>query len=125
MILVDTSVWINHLRSEMTHLSDLLDDDQVVMHPMVVGELACGNLRERDNVLESLLDLPETMSAFADEVLTFIEQHGLMGRGIGYVDMNLLASVALDDTARLWAVDRRLRDAAADLGLAYDAPVDA
>lgn len=119
MILVDTSVWINHLRSEVVHLSDLLDNDQVVMHPMVVGELACGNLRDRADVLESLLDLPETSTAFSDEVLAFIEQHRLMGRGIGYVDMNLLASVALDETSRLWAVDLRLRAAAVDLGLAY------
>lgn len=120
MILVDTSVWINHLRSEVIHLSDLLDDDQVVMHPMVVGELACGNLRDRADVLESLLDLPETLIAFADEVLAFIEQNQLMGRGIGYVDMNLLASTALDGTIRLWAVDRRLHNVAADLGLAYE-----
>ena len=122
MILVDTSVWVDHLRSEVTHLSDLLDDEQIVMHPMVVGELACGNLRERANVLESLLDLPETMNAYADEVRVFIEEHQLMGRGIGYVDMNLLASAALDGTVHLWAADRRLRDAAVELGLAYDPP---
>ena len=120
MILVDTSVWINHFRSEVFHLSDLLDDDQVVMHPMVVGELACANLRNRANVLETLLDLPSMLTAFADEVLIFIERRRLMGRGIGYVDMNLLASVALDETVRLWAVDRRLHGAAVDLGLAYE-----
>lgn len=125
MILVDTSVWINHLRSEVFHLSDLLDDDQVVMHPMVVGELACGNLRDRANVLETLLDLPGMLTAFADEVLVFIERNRLMGRGIGYVDMNLLASVALDETVRLWAVDRRLHGAAVDLGLAYEPAVQA
>ena len=125
MILVDTSVWINHLRSEVFHLSDLLDDDQVVMHPMVVGELACGNLRDRANVLETLLDLPGMLTAFADEVLVFIERNRLMGRGIGYVDMNLLASVALDETVRLWAVDRRSHGAAVDLGLAYEPAVQA
>ncbi len=122
MILVDTSVWIDHLRSEEVHLADLLNDDQVVMHPMVVGELACGNLRDRAQVLESLFDLPEVTTAFADEVLVFIEQHRLMGRGIGYVDMNLLASVALDESVRLWAIDRRLHSVAVDLGLAY-API--
>ena len=122
MILVDTSVWVDHLRSEVPHLTDLLHNDQVAMHPMVAGELACGNLRDRAQVLETLFDLPAMMTAFADEVLVFIEQRRLMGRGIGYVDMNLLASVALDESSRLWAVDRRLHSVAVDLELAYDPP---
>ena len=90
------------------------------MHPMVVGELACGNLRDRSQVLELLNDLQEVTIAFAEEVLVFIEQHKLMGRGIGYVDVNLLASTALHESARLWTIDRRLRDAAVALGIAYD-----
>ena len=120
MILVDTPVWINHWRSEVPHLLDLLDGEQVLMHPMVVGELACGNLRDRTQVLEFLSDLPEVTIAFAEEVLVFIEQHQLMGRGIGYVDVNLLASTALHESTRLWTVDRRLRDAAVELGIAYE-----
>ena len=120
MILIDTPVWINHWRSEVPHLSDLLDGEQVLMHPMVVGELACGNLRDRGQVLEFLGDLPEVTIAFAEEVLVFIEQHQLMGRGIGYVDVNLLASTALHESTRLWTVDRRLRDAAVELGIAYE-----
>ena len=106
----------------MPHLLDLLDGEQVLMHPMVVGELACGNLRDRIQALEFLSDLPEVTIAFAEEVLVFIEQHHLMGRGIGYVDVNLLASTALHESARLWTVDRRLRDAAVELGIAYEIP---
>ena len=75
--------------------------------------------------METLLDLPGMLTAFADEVLVFIERNRLMRRGIGYVDMNLLASVALDETVRLWAVDRRLHGAAVDLGLAYEPAVQA
>ncbi len=120
MILIDTPIWINHWRSEVPHLLDLLDGEQVLMHPMVVGELACGNLRDRIQVLEFLSDLPEVTIAFAEEVLVFIEQHQLMGKGIGYVDVNLLASTALHESARLWTVDRRLRDAAVELGIAYE-----
>ena len=120
MILIDTPVWINHCRSEVPHLLDLLDGEQVLMHPMVVGELACGNLRDRIQVPEFLSDLPEVTIAFAEEVLVFIEQHQLMGKRIGYVDVNLLASTALHESAHLWTVDRRLRDAAVELGIAYD-----
>ena len=120
MILIDTPVWINHWRSEVPHLLDLLDGEQVLMHPMVVGELACGNLRDRSQVLEFLSDLPEVTIAFAEEARVFIEQHQLMGRGIGYVDVNLLASTALHESARLWTVDLRLRDAAVELGIAYE-----
>lgn len=120
MILVDTPVWIEHWRSEVPHLSDLLDGEQVLMHPMVIGELACGNLRDRVQALEFLSDLPEVTIAFSDEVLVFIERHRLMGRGIGYVDVNLLVSTALHESARLWTVDRRLHNAAVELGIAYE-----
>ncbi len=90
------------------------------MHPMVIGELACGNLRDRVQALEFLSDLPEVTIAFSDEVLVFIERRRLMGRGIGYVDVNLLVSTALHESARLWTVDRRLHNAAAELGIAYE-----
>ena len=91
MILIDIPVWIDHWRSESPQLLDLLDGEQVLTHPMALGELACGNLRDRTQALESLSDLPEVTVVFAEEVLSFIEQHQLMGRGIGYVDVNLLA----------------------------------
>ena len=121
MILVDTSVWIDHLRGQDRCLTDLLQNSQVLMHPMVVGELACGNLRNRQEVLNLLGNLPEVSIAAHDEVLLFIEQYRLMGRGIGYVDVHLLAATALSEPARLWTRDTRLRDVAADLNVAYRA----
>lgn len=109
MILVDTSVWIDHLRSGDEALVALLNESRVLMHPFVLGELACGNLRNRDEVLGLLKDLPRATVASDEEVLFFIERHALMGRGIGYVDAHLLAAVALAGVARLWTRDRRLR----------------
>lgn len=119
MTLADTSVWVNHLRANDPILMSLLDDNQVVMHPMVIGELACGNLRDRERVLDLLRQLPQVPVADDDEVLFLIERHRLMGRGIGYIDAHLLAAALLGDTVRLWTEDRRLRDAAAGLGLAF------
>jgi predicted nucleic acid-binding protein len=83
MILVDTSVWVDHLRAGDEDLSTLLNNSQVLMHPFVLGELACGNLRNREMVLRLLKDLPHAALATDDEVLFFIERHALMGRGIG------------------------------------------
>ena len=100
-------------------LVDLLERSAVVMHPFVVGELACGNLRDRGSILELLQDLPAAAVASPDEVLTFIERHGLQGRGMGYVDVHLLASVALMPGARLWTRDARLRKTAGLLGCAH------
>ena len=119
MILADTSVWIDHLRSENLQLTVLLRDDQVLMHPMVIGELACGNLPNREDTLTELMKLPVPPIATDDEVLFFIERHQLMGRGIGYIDAHLLASVAISSSDLLWSNDRRLVDAAADLNLAW------
>lgn len=102
MILVDTSVWVDHLRAGDAELAALLNGSQVLMHPFVLGELACGNLRNRMEVLALLKDLPRAAVATDEEVLFFIEQHALMGRGIGYVDAHLLAAVALGDVTRLW-----------------------
>jgi len=118
MILVDTSVWIDHLRTGDTELAALLNNSQVLMHPFVLGELACGNLSNRDEVLALLKNLPRAAVATDDEVLFFIEQRVLMGRGIGYVDAHLLAAVALDGSARLSTRDKRLQMVAADLKLA-------
>ncbi len=119
MILVDTSVWIDHLRAGDAGLGVFLNSNRVLMHPFVLGELACGNLRNRDEVLALLGDLPRSAVATDDEVLFFIERHALMGRGIGYVDAHLLAAVALAGSARLWTRDKRLRTVADSLALAY------
>lgn len=120
MILVDTSVWIDHLRGGDDALVKRLDDAEVLMHPFVLGELACGNLQHRDEVLALLQDLPRVTVARDEEVLYFIEQHMLMGRGIGYVDAHLLASAALSDPARLWTRDQRLQSVATGLELAVE-----
>ena len=118
MILVDTSVWIDHLRRGDPALITVLEAGRVLTHPFVVGELACGRLRRRAEILELLRALPRAPVATDEEALAFIERRHLMGRGIGYLDIHLLASVALAGTARLWTRDRRLAAAAEDLGLA-------
>lgn len=119
MILVDTSVWIDHLRRGNSELSRLLEATQVMAHPFVVGEMACGNLVNRVEVLQLLGDLPAATVASDSEVLFFIDRHRLMGRGIGYIDAHLLAAVSLTAHARLWTRDRRLAAVAGELGLAY------
>lgn len=121
MILVDTSVWVAHLRAGDPALAALLDGNRVAMHPFVLGELACGNLRRRAELLALLGRLPRVAVARDDEVLFFIERHALMGRGIGYGDAHLLAAVALDGGARLWTRDKRLHALAGELGLAVAA----
>lgn len=118
MILVDTSVWIDHLRRGEENLTTLLNGSQVLVHPLVLGELACSNLANRDKVLGLLNNLPRPPVATDNEVLMYIEQHTLMGQGIGYIDVHLLASVALEGTARLWTRDKRLRTVAKALLLA-------
>ena len=119
MILVDTSVWIDHLREREPGLTSLLNDSQVLVHPMVIGELACGSLRNRDEVLGLLSRLPKIPTATDDEVLLFIERRRVMRRGIGYVDAHLLAATALAEQTLLWTEDRRLVSVATDLDLAY------
>jgi predicted nucleic acid-binding protein len=117
-ILVDTSVWVEHLRAGSPRLSAQLDEGLVVAHPFVIGELACGNLRNRAELLALLDKLPSAVVATADEARRFIESHRLMGRGIGHVDVHLLASTALTSDARLWTLDRRLATVASELKLA-------
>ena len=120
-VLADTSVWIDHFRSDNDQLAELLTAFSVVTHPFVVGELACGNLRNRAPVVEHLHRLPGTTVASDIEVLAFIENNRLMGRGIGYVDAHLLAAAALMDSALILTRDRRLKRLAAELGLAFPA----
>jgi len=120
VILVDTSVWVDHLRSGNATLAGELDGGRVLVHPFVIGELACGTLRNRREVLDLLGRLPSTPTATQDEALDFLEGRRLMGRGIGFVDVHLLASTALAAPARLWTRDRRLAAVATDLGLAWE-----
>lgn len=117
MILVDTSVWVDHLRSGIPELAARLEGGEVLIHPWVVGELACGNLRDRDRhrVLTLLQGLPMAPNASDSEVLTMLETHQLMGRGIGWIDAHLLAS-ALLSRAALWTRDKRLAGIAKELG---------
>ena len=119
-MLVDTSVWVDHLRHGDSELAAALEAGQVDMHPFVVGELACGNLRARTDVLGLLLALPPIAVATDNEVLFFIDEHELMGRGIGYVDAHLLASARLGGVM-LWTRDKRLHATAVELGLAHAA----
>ena len=119
MILVDTSIWVDHLRAGDDDLATALERALVFTHPFVVGELACGRMRDRDDVLGLLRSLPVGPVATDDEALQYIDFHQLMGRGIGYVDVHLLASAALADGMRLWTRDRRLEGVAAEFGMAY------
>jgi len=118
MVLVDTSVWINHLRDGDRHLEKLLFDGDVVCHTNIIGELACGNLRNREEILSLLQSLPVTPIVEFQEFLYFIEQHKLNGRGVGFVDIHLLASAQLGQVP-LWTTDKRLKVAATDLNLNY------
>ncbi len=118
MILVDTSVWIDHLRRGEPELIRLLSQSQVLCHPMVVGEIACGNLKSRSVVLALLADLPGASVASEAEVLAFIQAQSLFGLGMGYVDVHLCASAKLNGV-QLWTRDKRLREATSRLGLAY------
>ena len=116
MILVDTSVWIEHLRAGSNRLRALLFDEQVLCHPFIVGELACGALQKRSDILSMLKALPEAHLVEHQEVLSFLEARRLYGRGIGWVDAHLLASTLLTGCT-LWTLDKPLRRAAAALNV--------
>lgn len=115
MILADTSVWVDHLRVGDARLAALLRDGQVLCHPFVVGELACGNLRRRAEILSLLADLPQLPAMSNADVMRFIEINRLMGRGLGWVDVHLLCSAFVSHVT-LWTRDRRLANAATGLG---------
>ncbi len=119
MVLVDTSVWIDHLRKGDAALRSALEAGQVLMHPFVQGELACGNLNNRADLLALLRDLPPAPAATDAEVLGFVDRHQLMDRGIGYLDVHLLPSTALAGPARVWTRDKRLATVAGHLNLTY------
>ncbi|MBI5191436.1 MAG: VapC toxin family PIN domain ribonuclease [Nitrospirae bacterium] len=118
MVIVDSSVWIAHLRTGDVGLDELLDEDRVTCHPFIVGELACGNLANRAEILSLLRSLPTAASVEHEELMWFIENYGLMGIGLGFVDMHILASAMLAMTP-VWSLDRRMGEVAGELGLGY------
>lgn len=120
MVLVDTSVWVDHLRNNEPQLAGLLTKNSVLSHPFVRGELALGHLRQREVILTALDNLPQAPVAFADEVNLFIETHSLFGLGIGLIDAHLLASTRLSGNGRLWTRDKRLLAVAMRLNLAVE-----
>lgn len=116
MTLVDTSVWVHHFREGNSELQSLLRLNEVLVHPFVIGELACGMLKNRSEILRLLQELPFARLAEHKEVLSFIEAHGLWGRGVGLIDVHLLASALLSH-ARLMTIDKRLRTIASEFNL--------
>jgi predicted nucleic acid-binding protein len=118
MVLVDTSVWVEHLKSGTTGLESSLNDGLVVCHPFIIGELACGNLKNRTQILSLLDTLPSAQLVDHEEAMRFIETNRLMGRGLGYIDIHLLASAVLTNV-RLWTFDKRLSKAAAVLEIKF------
>jgi predicted nucleic acid-binding protein len=116
-VIIDTSVWVDHLRRGNPRLVDLLESGLAMTHPFVVGELACGNITNRVEFLGLVGALPVTTVADHDEVLRLVAAEHLHGRGIGWIDLHLLASARLSHT-RLWTLDRPLRQTAEDLALA-------
>jgi predicted nucleic acid-binding protein len=120
VILSDTSVWVNHLRVGSSAVAELLERGGALTHPFVIGELALGTLRQREFILRTLPRLPRAAVATDAEVLRFIDRHALFGRGVGYVDVHLLAAVRLTAGSRLWTFDKRLNAVAVQLGLAAE-----
>jgi predicted nucleic acid-binding protein len=115
-VLVDTSVWIDHLRKRNAMLVQLLESMQIVTHPFVIGELACGNLANRTGFLDLLSAIPQVSPVTHDETLGFVDAKKLMGRGLGWIDMHLLACAALAKIP-LWTMDKRLAVVTRELGL--------
>jgi len=118
MVIVDTSIWVIHLRQGSRQLEKLLMDAEVMCHPFIIGELACGNLKNRHEIISLLQSLPMASTIEFDEFLFFIDRHHLMGKGVGFVDVHLLASARLIGVL-LWTADKRLKSAADLLELAY------
>mgnify|MGYP001596744893 CR=1 FL=1 len=118
MVLVDTSVWVAHLRSGNLRLEALLNDGNVACHPFIIGELACGNLKNRIQILSLLRTLPTVHRAEHEEAMQFIENYRLMGKGLGYIDMHLLASAMLNNIP-LWTLDKKLNEASSKLGIRH------
>jgi predicted nucleic acid-binding protein len=118
VVLVDTSIWIDHLRKASCKLASLLEAEEVTIHPFVLGELACGNLSSRKEIIALLHALPGATKVEDDELLLFIERHHLMGRGIGLIDVHILASCCID-SCLLWTTDKRLRVVAKEMNIDF------
>ena len=121
MILPESSIWIDHLRKPVSHLSELLEQGLVLGHPAVTGEVALGSIASRERVIDRLESLPQLPFAAPEFVAAMIESFSLWGKGVGYVDVHLLASLRIAGTGRLWTKDKRLQDQALRLGVAYTA----
>jgi len=117
-VLVDTSVWVDHFRNGNECLAGLLEEERVMIHPFIFYELACGNIRNRSEVLALLRVLPSSGVVVMEEVLTFIDAHRLMGQGLGYGDIQVLASAVISDV-RLWTLDDSLSEIARTLGICF------
>ena len=118
MVLVDSSIWVTHLRLRSQQLEKLLMDAEVMCHPLIIAELACGNLNNRNEIITLLQSLPMASTIEFNEFLIFIDRNQLMGKGIGYVDIHLLASARLTGVP-LWTADKKLKSAANQLELAF------
>ena len=118
MILVDASIWVSHLRQSSRQLEKLLMNAEVMCHPFIIGELACGNLKNRNEIISLLQSLPMAPTVEFDEFLFFIDKNQLMGKGIGFVDVHLLASAQLTGVP-MWTGDKRLKSAADQLELVF------
>ena len=119
MILVDTSIWVDHLRDPEAELKTLLNANDVLMHPMVIGELACGNMRNRKQALEQWHGLPRINEATHEQVISLIETRNLMGRGLGFVGVHLLCSVLNYPGSQLWTRDKKLNGIANKFNIAF------
>lgn len=118
MVLVDTSIWIDHFRKANSKLASFLETEEVAIHPFVLGELACGNLSNRKEIIALLHALPGATKVEDDELLLFIERHRLMGRGIGLIDVHILASCCID-SCLLWTRDKRLQVVAKEMNIEF------
>jgi hypothetical protein len=118
MVLVDTSVWVDHFHGGNAQLESLLEQEEVVCHPFVIGELACGNLSNRTEILSLLQSLPQAVVARHGEIMHFIDSHRLMGIGLGLIDVHLLASAHISMTP-IWTRDRKLKRAAEKLDVYF------
>lgn len=121
MVLIDTSVWIDYLRNGDDRLAHLLSQGQVCIHPMIIGEIACGHLKNREELIDLLQHLPHVTEASHDEALFFLDGQQLMGKGIGWVDVHLLAATLLSNNVSLWTNDKRLVRIAEKLGVCFSA----
>ena len=121
-ILVDTSVWIKHLREGETSLAELLEEGLVVCHPFIIGELACGDLKNRHEIISLLNHLPSTDILDHSDIMGFIEYRKIMNKGIGYIDVHLLASALVSETP-LWTLDKALKNIASQLYIEYDTKI--